>query len=152
MFASGKKASGAFASRFACYQNQAQSLVKDVWTKLVWRTKWYDGLDELDITTNQRFTALATGYYSFTASLAVTAVADNTSIGIRFSVNGQSENKGGSTNTSFCTHVENWTYVQTSIDVYLEAGEYVEVEGLQGDTVTRSYADRIMNWCGRRVA
>jgi len=152
MDASGKKAAGAFDSRFSCYQNASIAIAQDTWLKLEWASKWYDPLSELDIVTDHQFTAAMAGYYAFKASFNVTPMADNTSIQLRFKVNGQTENKGGGAATAFASHAEGWTYVQASIEVYLTAGQIVFVEGYQSDAGIKTYAARIMHWSGHRFA
>ncbi len=152
MFASGTKSSGAFASRFSVYRNTTQSIEPSTWTTLTWTAKAYDGLGEVDIVTNHRFVAAATGYYHFTASLNMYLLDADKTAAIRLNINGETQGRSGSQGMAASSYGENWTHCHIDADVYVQAGEYVVVEGFQSDSSAKNSAGRIRHFMGHRLA
>lgn len=135
MFASGKKASGAFDSgafdsHFKANRNvlTGQSINSGSWTKVEFDEEGYDDLNEYDKNTNYRFTADEAGYYSFSASVNIQTLGADKTAKLCFVKNGGTPNvhkliptgQTGNVTAGDCN-------VDTSMDHYLAAGDYIEV-------------------------
>jgi len=137
MWASGVKASAGdpvavgFDSKFSVGNNVAISVDDDVWTKMTWRLLNYDILDEFDMDVNERFTAQSDGYYHFDASAGLTNLNAGEIFKIRLTVNGAFSQELAGDGQQNAADTGTYTVTNTSGDVYLEAGDYVEVEVYQ---------------------
>jgi len=135
MWASGVKASvgGAvgFASRIKVWIDGWQSIANSAWTKVEFEDVQYDGLSEWDAVTNHRFTAAADGYYHVAASVNAYLLDAGEVISIRLVKDGAFAYPLAPIPSSNEIIPGADTPVSLTTTVYLEAGEYLELEAWQ---------------------
>jgi len=133
MWASGSKATGGFLSRCKVLQNASVTANPSTWTKSPFERIEYDGLDEVDIVTNKRWTAAADGVYQIVAVGSIKGVPNTAGKGctVKLYKNGSVIMTDGweafgiaGINTS--VYGGRTPSIQ-NITLALEAGDYIEV-------------------------
>lgn len=106
--------------KFSAYRNGAQNSING-FTKVLAETELYDTNSNYDAATNRRFTAPVAGYYHFSAAVAMVAAATSVWQSNLYK-NGVLVKSGTLQNVS-----TNYQASQVSGDIYLAAGDYVEL-------------------------
>ena len=119
----------AFQSRARAYRSTAQTIATATWTKVQLNSESYDVLSEFDNVTNYRWTANANGYYQINASLAI----NMTTAGRQISIDIRKNGTGGLYFQDWVNSVNSVPFLGTSTNLYLLAGDYLEMWVYQGD-------------------
>lgn len=112
-------------STASSYQSSGQSLSAGATTKLIFQTKNWDSLTEYDNTTNYRFTAKHSGVYLVSASMFLSNPSSNNPYSVAVYKNGGQYSimdSGVSINGAN-------RYASGSVQVQLNAGDYIEIYG-----------------------
>lgn len=118
---------------FSAYQNAAQTLTANTWTKLIIETEEFDTASCFDSTTNYRFTPNVAGYYQISGGFGM---ASSIRIIVCAIYKNNSRYKRGSQSGSAAA--SGWNS-QVSALVYLNGStDYVEIYGYQGDSVSQN--------------
>ena len=87
MYASGVKASGGgFDSYCKAQQNAAITAVTSTWTKSPFEGVEFDGLGEVDYTTNKRWVAAADGVYRILAVASIKGMPNTAGVGMAIKI------------------------------------------------------------------
>jgi hypothetical protein len=114
-------------STISAYQSSAQTLSAGATTKLVFQTKSWDSLTEYDNTTNYRFTAKHNGVYLVNASMYLSNPASNNAYSLSAYKNG-GQYSVLDVGVSISGATAN-RYANGSVQIQLNAGDYVEIYG-----------------------
>lgn len=111
------------------------SIPGNILTKLNFSTEIYDLLDEY-ANTSSRFTASKRGIYQISARAMFTSAAEASNFYLRVGVNGQNTIGDHKVNNGQGVSVE----LQISDQLYLNAGDYVEIYALHGSATSKPIA------------
>jgi len=96
MWATGKKAAGAFSSYLKATFYGGGTVNNNVWTKMEFKGVSYDNDSEVDIVTNYRWDVKATGFYRLTAMATLGSFVSTDGLGlvVKIYVNGSTLERG----------------------------------------------------------
>lgn len=121
---------------FQATQSSAQSLTGSTYTKLTFNTEQFDPNGDYDPTTNYRYTPSQAGYYCFILNMGVGSMADQKRIILSIAKNGTRIIQSAAMQSSTAS-VLYW--IPCTGIVYMNGTtDYVEAQGYQEDTVSRS--------------
>ena len=114
-----------------------QNISNASWTKLNASSVDFNVGSAYDSTTNYRFNVPSDGVYFFGATVSFNGLGDNVSYGLRFYIDGSTDNAG----RAYIQHAgssDGEGYISSTILLDLNANQYVEVFVFQGDGTTNA--------------
>ena len=114
-----------------------QNISNASWTKLNASSVDFNVGSAYDSTTNYRFNVPSDGVYFFGATASFNGLGDNVSYGLRFYIDGSTDNAG----RAYIQHAgssDGEGYISSTILLDLNTDQYVEVYVFQGDGTTNA--------------